>query len=741
MLNISDKTAPHLQVIKKTYSIGGRNISFETGKLGLLANGSITISDENGNVLLVTVGIKEDGLNEQADFFPLVVDYQEKFYATGKIGGNRFQKREGRPSEASILTSRLIDRPIRPMFPKGFINDTQIIASVFSSDGESDIGFYGIIGASLGLMQSWAPFEWPVSAVKIILTSEWEYIFDQSFEKEKTAKMTLLVAGTLDAITMVESRATEVSDQEMLKGLEYAHSLIKEICNAQKDFIQSYKEVYGESTIKAFYNIPDETLYDKVAEYLTEEKLEILYGKGKKEFQHLLDDLDEEVKNYFVKNNLVERGEWESDEEVKESLNFVGNLVYKRVKAVMRKNVLEKDKRLDLRKLDEVREVVWETSLLPRTHGSALFRRGMTQALSITTLGWPDDIQIIDDMYEETTRRYIHHYNFPPFSVGEVRPMRGTGRREIGHGKLAERALDPVLPNEMDFPYMIRVVSEITTCNGSSSMASVSGSTMSLLDAGVPIKAPVAWVAMGMIYDEKTGKYKILSDIQAQEDFLGDMDFKVTMTPSGITAMQLDVKIKWLKMNVFQETFSQARTSLDYILWQMKQIISEKKELSPLAPRIESILVPVDKIREIIGKGGEVIQKMEKECEVKIHIEEDGKTFVTGKNAPLVQEALARISEIIWEPNVGEIHKWKIVSIIAGTWAIVEFKGKTGMIHISKLALQRVMNVEDIVKLGDEVEVEIIEINKEKGRIGLKRVISQAEKDAFEKAKNGGENK
>lgn len=592
-------------------------------------------------------------MNEKADFFPLVVDYQERFYATGKIGGNRFQKREGRPSEASILTSRLIDRPIRPMFPKGFINDVQIIATVLSSSNESDLGFFGITGASLGLLMSGAPFEGPVSGVRVIKNAEGKFIFDPSFEEENAAILNLLVAGTEDAITMVESEAKEVSDTEMVEGLEFAHNLIKELTHAQNDFIAEYRRIHGEVMIKEYYNKPDETLYEKVKEFMTEEKLQVLYNTGKKDFQHGLDVFDEEVKDFLIDNKLVEVEEGVEREEIKATLTFVGDLVYKRVKEVMRKNVLEKSIRLDGRPLDGVRQVTGEVGLLPRTHGSALFRRGMTQALSITTLGGPDDIQIIDDMFDESTRRYIHHYNFPPYSVGEVRMMRGVGRREVGHGKLAEKALVAVLPSEADFPYMIRVVSEVTTCNGSSSMASVCGSSMSLMNAGVPITSPVAGIAMGMIYDEKTGNYKILSDIQAQEDFLGDMDFKVAMSTKGITTMQLDVKIKGLSMQVFREAFSQAKTSIGYILEEMNAVVaSPNTELSPYAPRIISIMVPVDKIREIIGKGGENIQRMEKECEVTIHIEDDGRTIFTGKNAEKLQRALDQVKEICWEPAV-----------------------------------------------------------------------------------------
>ncbi len=739
---LSDKNAPFYPVLKKTYSIGGKNIHFETGKLALLANGSVVMSDDDGNMLLVTVGVKEDGVNEKADFFPLVVDYQERFYATGKVGGNRFNKREGRPSEASILTSRLIDRPIRPMFPKGFINDVQIIATVLSSSNESDLWFFGITGASLGLLMSGAPFEGPVSGVRIIKKQDGTFVFDPKFSDEKETRLALLVAGTDDAITMVEAEANEVSDDEMVAALEYAHKLIKELSAAQNDFMAEYKKIYGESTVKEFYNKPDETLYEKVREFLTEAKLEILYNTGKKDFQHGLDALDIEVKQYIIQNNLVEGIGEKSEEEAMESLGFIWELVYKRVKEVMRKNVLTSEKRLDGRKLDEVRQVTGEVGLLPRTHGSALFRRGMTQALSIVTLGGPDDIQLIDDMFDESTRRYIHHYNFPPYSVWEVRMMRGVGRREVWHGKLAERALLPVLPSETDFPYMIRVVSEITTCNGSSSMGSVSGSSMSLMNAGVPITSPVAGIAMGMIYDEKTGQYKILSDIQAQEDFLGDMDFKLARSTRGITAMQLDVKIKGLSMQVFKETFTQWERSIWYILAEMGKIVSvPNKELSAYAPRIISIMVPTDKIREIIGKWGENIQRMEKECEVTIHIEDDGRTVFTGKNAEKLQSALSQVQAICWEPTVGEKHEGKVVAIIAGTGAIVEFKWKSGMIHISKLALQRVMNVEDILKVGDSVEIEVIEINKEKGRIGLKRVISAEEQARYEEQKKAYEAK
>lgn len=713
MIGLSDKNAPNVIPLKKEYTIWGKKFIFESGKLGLLSQGSVSISDDADNVIFTSVGLKESGVNEKADFFPLVVDYQEKFYATGKIGGNRFNRREGRPSEAATLTSRLIDRPIRPMFPKGFINDTQVIVTALSSNGIQDVGFYGITWASLGLLMSGAPFEGPIAWVRIIQTFDGRFIFNPTFEEETAAKLVLLVAWTSDAITMVESGGKEVSQSEMMAGLKYAHTLIKELCVAQNDFIVLYKEKFGIPEIKAYYNLPDESLFAAVSEYLTEDKLAFLYGLGKIDFHHGLETLEADVKQYLLEKWVISEGDEEGS---------LGEHVYKKVKQVMRKNILEQEKRLDLRKLDEVRQIKCETSLLPRVHGSGLFQRGMTQVLSIATLGGPDDVQTIDDMFEETSKRYIHHYNFPPYSVWEVRMLRWVGRREIGHGNLAQKALEPVLPSETDFPYMVRVVSETMTCNGSSSMASVCGSTLALMNAWVPISAPVWGIAMGMVYDEATWKYKILSDIQAQEDFLWDMDFKVTMTPAGITAMQLDVKIPWLSFEVFEKAFHQARTGIDMILGEMLKVQpSVAPNLSPYAPLLMSIQVPVEKIRAVIGKGGENVQRMEKDYGVSISIADDGVTTITAKSQSGGQKAIDEIAQMIWEPVVW--YKWngKVVKIIDGTWAIVEFRGKSGMIHISKLAPTRVVKVEDIVKVWDEVEFEVIEVNLEKGRIGLKK--------------------
>ncbi len=743
MIWLSDKNAPDLKPLNKSYEIAGKNLTFESGKLALLINGSVVISDED-NVLLTTAWIKENWVNEKADFFPLVVDFQEKYYATWTIWWNRFNKREARPSEEATLASRIIDRPIRPMFPKWIVNDTQIIATVLSSDAETDLSFWWIIWASLSLMMAGAPFEGPVSGCKIALTNSWEYIFNPKKSEEEEAKLVLLTAGSLDALTMVEAGAKEVSDEEMLKALEYSHNIIKEICKAQNDYMKEFEEKFWIKKITPTFNLPDESLYELVKEFLTEEKLECLYGLGKHEFQEMLNNLDEQTREFLASKWCIV---WENNWNIWESCSVweeksieesdVWALVYKRVKEVMRKNILENEKRLDWRKLDEVRKVKAETGLLPRTHGSALFQRWMTQALSITTLWGPDDEMLIDWMMEESTKRYIHHYNFPPFSVWEVRMLRGVWRREIGHWALAERALVPVLPTEEEFPYIVRVVSEITTCNGSSSMASVCGSTLSLMNAWVPIKAPVGWVAMWMIYDEQTGNYKILSDIQAQEDFLWDMDFKVTRTHTWITAMQLDVKIKWLSMNVFREAFAQSSWAVDYILEEMLKAQPKVAEsLSPYAPLIMTMQVPVEKISAVIWKGWENVQRLEKDYDLRISIAEDWLTTITAKTQENWEKVIEEIKEILWEPKVWDKLPWKVVKIIDWMWAIVEFRWKnTWMIHISKLSPLRIEKIEDILKIWDNVDFEIIQVDLAKGRIGLQRIPTQEEIKKFEELK------
>lgn len=705
-----DKTAQSIEVLKKDYIIWGKNISFETGKLALLANGSVTITDENGNMLLVTAWVKETWVNENPPFFPFVVDFQEKFYATWKIGWNKFQKREGRPSDSAILTARLIDRPIRPMFDDGYVNDTQIIVTVLSSDNESDIGYRWITWASLALSLAWAPFEGPVSGVKVAMMNDGSFVYAPTFEQEEEAKLMVIVSGTKDAITMVEADAKEATDKEMLDILEYSHCLIKEICNAQSEFLAEAKALYGEKSVKAVYQKFPEDEYEKVAAFLGD-KVSDIYGLGKKDFSAKVSELEELVVEHF--------GLDEDKEEYEISKEFVSDYVYKLIKKTIRSGVLNNEKRLDGRALNEVRPVSWAKALLPRTHGSALFQRWLTQSLSVATLGWPSDAQIVDDMLsEDEERRYMHHYNFPPFSVWEVKMLRAASRRDIGHGNLAEKALLPVLPDEKDFPYVVRVVSEITTCNGSSSMASVCGSTMSLLNAWVPLKNMVSWVAMWMIHDEETWNYKIMSDIQAQEDFVWDMDFKVARTDAWITAMQLDVKIKGLTMDVFEKAFAQSKEACGYILDEMQKVISAPDEMSPYAPRIISFPIPVEKISTVIGRGGENVQRMEKEYSVSIHIEDDGETIISWVWEDGSKAAKDEILAMIWEPKAWEKHIGSVKKVLE-IWAIVSFKGKDWMIHISKFG-EKIEKVEDKVSEGDKVEIEIIKVDPVKGRVELK---------------------
>lgn len=711
---LKDKNALDRAIVTKTYTIGNKNITLESGRLALFATGSVTIQDEAGNFLLTTCGI---GNPKDGDFFPLTVEFQEKYYASGKIGGNRFMKREGRPSEASILNSRMIDRPIRPMFPKATRTDTQIISTIMSSSGLSDFGWYGITGASLSVMLAGVrEFEGPVAGVRIVSDEAGNFIFDPTFEQIATAHLDLTVAGTLDAITMVESQGSEVNNELMVRAFEYAHSIVKTLCNMQLDFLALYTPVHALPETTLTVGVKDPETVQKVQDIVTEDEIKSLYGLGKLEFHDALHDLVEEVAiklEYDKETNTPKMGD------IADSVKWM-------VQDHMRKTILETQTRLDGRRCDEVRPVRATAPILSRTHGSTLFERGVTQVLSITTLGGPGDIQLIDDMFEEDTKRYIHHYNFPPFSVGEVKPLRGVGRREVGHGRLAEKALEPVLPKQVDFPYMIRVVSETTTCNGSSSMASVCGSTMSLMDAGVPITAMVAGVAMGMIYDEETGKYEILADIQAQEDFLGDMDFKVARTDKGITALQMDCKIAGLSMDVIKKVFDKSIDATGYIMGEMRKCLSEpRRELSPYAPFLLSVFVPEEKMREVIGKGGETIQGIEKEFGVEVNLEDNGNCTITAKDQVSGKAALDFIKNILKDIEVGDIYEGKIVKILDTVGAIVEIaRGKEGMVHISKFGVkERIDNVNNVAKVGEIIKVKVYSVDREKGRIGLEKIV------------------
>lgn len=716
---LSDTAILEHKSFTKTYNIGGKNITFESWKLALLVDGSVVIKDDIGNYFLTTAWIS-DNVREGIDFFPMTVEFQEKYYATGKIGGNRFMKREWRNSDGSILNARMVDRPIRPMFPKWIINEVQIITTVYSSSG-SDFGHYGITGASLALMLSGTTeFEWPVAGLRIALvenTETWEQTYIVNPEKQdlKWVKIDLTVAGTLDAITMIESQAYEVEDALMVKTLEYAHKIVKEICNAQLDFLAWYSAIHPLPKSKVVVKHLSKELFEKIESFVTEDKMTPLYHVGKLEFHEEMHKLSELAKEWL--------GYTEDTEEMR--ISEIEECVYKAIKKHMRKKVLNEKIRLDWRKVDQVRPVFWEFGILPRTHGSALFQRWVTQALTITTLGWLSDIQLIDDMFEEETKRYIHHYNFPPFSVGEIKPVRWPGRREIGHGRLAEKALEPVIPTIEEFPYFIRVVSEIPTCNGSSSMASVCGSSMSLMDAWVPIKSIVSGVAMWMIYDEESGKLEILSDIQAQEDFLWDMDFKVAGTPKWITALQMDCKVKGLSMEVISKVLSQSKNAMDFIRTEMtKELQIPRSELSSFAPCIISMKVAPEKVREVIGKWWETIQRITKEYGVKMDINDAwiinivAKTQEQGK---IVADYVTKMVKWVeaWDVGIG-----KVAKIIEWVGAIIEiWQNKTGLIHISKISKERVNVISDYLKIGDMVNYRVLTVDMANNKIGLERIL------------------
>lgn len=684
----------------------GKPLILETGKLANMATGSVTIT-HGDMVCLATTTMGE--AREGTDFFPLSVDFQDKFYAAGKIKGSRFIKREGRPPESAILTSRLIDRPMRPMFPKGMRNSVQVIITMLSTDSSCNMGPLSMTGVSLGFMMGGMPFEGPVAGVRVGRVNG-ELIVNPTYEQVEEGDLELIVAGKMDSITMVESGAKQVSAEDMLAALEFAHGEIKKLCQIQLDFMAEFGEV--EPLEYTAYEIPAE-VKSAVAGAITSDMMETLYVSGKKEFAAAKKVIQETVLEKFAPELEKEEEPWE-EKDVKEAIDYV-------IKDEMRKEVLSSSRRLDGRGLADVREVSAEAGLLPRTHGSGLFNRGATQALTIATLGGPGDSQVVDEMdVDDGERTYIHYYTFPPFSVGEARPLRSAGRREIGHGMLAERALVPVLPD--DFPYTMLLVTETLTCNGSSSMAAVCGSTLALMDAGVPIKAPVVGVAMGLIINEDSGEYKILSDIQAQEDFLGDMDFKVAGTGHGITALQLDTKVKGLKMSLLGEALEQAKAAQGYIWGEMeKAIAAPRPELNKHAPLIIGMQIDPDDIGKVIGKGGETIQGMTKDFGVDINIEDDGKVTITAPDQESGNAAKHKIEQITYKPQVGDEFEGKVVRIM-DFGAFVEFvPGIDGLVHISKLSKDRVEKVEDVVKMGDEVKVKLIKID-EQGRYNLQRI-------------------
>jgi len=678
--------------------IAGRPLKVEIGEVAQLTKGSAMVRYGDTSVLCIVSVSKEP--REGMDFFPLSVDYEEKQYAVGKIPGG-FLKREGRPSEKAILNSRLIDRPIRPLFPKGFRNDVQVVTTVMAVEQDNAPEITAMVGSSIVLSISDLPFAGPTASVQVGLV-DGQFVLNPTVEQREKSDLHLTVSGTKEAVMMVEAGANEVSEETMLDAILYAHEEIKKIIT----FIEGIVAEVGQPKKEYKLYLPTEEMTAEIEGYVGNKMHEAVQTKDKDERLDAMNTLIDETTAHFR----------EIYPDSKADIETVLNTMKKKE---VRSLILNDRIRPDNREMTEVRPITAKVDYIPRVHGSGLFTRGQTQVCSVVTLGTLKDSQTIDGLGLETEKRYMHQYNFPSYSVGETRPMRGPGRREIGHGALAERALLPVIPSEDEFPYAIRVVSEVLSSNGSTSQASVCGSTLSLMAAGVPIKKPVAGCAMGLIKEDD--KLAILTDIQGMEDFLGDMDFKVAGTKDGITAIQMDIKIHGIDREILTRALSQAKDGRMHILGIMNEAISEpRKELSPYAPRIITIHINPDKIREVIGKGGEVINGIIDATGVTIDIEDDGTVYIASTDGDSAQKAIDMINDIVREVEVGDIVKGKVVRIMK-FGAFVDIPGgKDGLIHISKLDHHRVEKVEDAVNIGDEVTVKVIEID-DQGRINLSR--------------------
>jgi len=698
--------------------LAGRKLSIETGRIAQLADAAVLVRYGDTVVLVTACASAEP--KEGIDFFPLSVDYEERLYAVGKIPGG-FIKREGRPTEKAILSARLIDRPIRPLFPHGYRNDVQVVATVLSVDQDNLPEIAAMIGSSAALSISTIPFQGPTGSV-LVGRVDGELVLNPNNEEREKSDLHLVVSGTKDAVMMVEAGAKEVPEDVMLEAIMFAHDNIKKIVAFIEEIVAKVGKEKKEYTVFK----PEEEIETAVREYATQKTLDAIRTPDKLERQEKIDAVKEETFEHFAE--IFPEKEKDIDE-----------VLYDILKEQVRKLITEEGIRPDDRKLDEIRPISSEVGVLPRVHGSGLFTRGQTQVLTIATLGALGDVQILDGLTEEESKRYMHHYNFPPYSVGETRFMRGPGRREIGHGALAERALEPMIPSEEEFPYTIRLVSEVVSSNGSTSQGSVCGSTLALMDAGVPIKAPVAGVAMGLMKEK--GNVAILTDIQGMEDFLGDMDFKVAGTSKGITAIQMDIKIAGIDRPILERALEQARVGRLFILDKMLSVISEpRKELSPYAPKIITTRVDPDKIRDIIGPGGKTINKIIAETGVKIDIEDDGRVFIAAVNQAAGDKALKIIESLVKEVKEGEIYLGRVTRLMTFGAFVEILPGKEGLVHISKLDTKRVEKVEDVVAVGDEILVKVTEIDKQ-GRINLSRrhamadVAKEEEKAEEEKEK------
>ena len=686
---------------KFTTTIAGREFTVETGELAQLASGSALV--RYGDTVVLATATASAKPRDGVDFFPLSVDYEEKMYSVGKIPGG-FLKREGKPSEKAVLTSRVIDRPIRPLFPKDYRNDVGIVTTVMSVDIDNSPEICAMNGASIAISISEMPFAGPVGAVVVGLV-DGEFVINPTLEQREKSEMYVTVAGTKKKVVMIEAGANEVSEEVMYDAIVYAHQEIIKIC----DFIEEIVKAVGKEKAPYESYELDHDMYDKVYAYSYDKVCAAIDTDDKRIRDERMKVLSDEVMAY-----LGEEYEGRDAE--------LGEIFYKIQKEIVRKWLIEDHKRVDGRGIDEIRPLSASVGILPRTHGSGLFSRGQTQVLTIATLGAVSESQTVDGLDEEVSKRYMHHYNFPSYSVGETKPSRGPGRREIGHGALAEKALKPVIPSTDEFPYAIRLVSEVLSSNGSTSQGSVCGSTLALMDAGVPIKAPVAGISCGLITKPDSDEFLTMVDIQGVEDFYGDMDFKVAGTKKGITAIQMDIKVDGLTYDIIKEAFQKTRDARYYILDEvmLKAIEAPRSELSAYAPKIITTKVPVDKIKDVIGSGGKTIQKIIADTGVKIDIEDDGSVFILTNDSEAGKKALSIVEGIVAEPEVGKIYTGKVVKIIE-IGAFVEFlPGREGLVHISKLENRRVAKVEDVVSEGDEIKVKLMEVDRQ-GRFNLSR--------------------
>ena len=707
----------------KTYEteLAGRKLVIETGKMAELANGSVLVRYGDTCVLVNVTASKEP--REGIDFFPLSVDFEEKLYAVGKIPGG-FLKREGKPTDKAILTSRAIDRPLRPLFPKDFRNDVVVVGTVLCVEQDNSPEVAAMIGAAAALAISDIPFNGPTAAVNVGLV-DGQIVINPTVEQREKSDLTLTVAATEEKITMIEAGANEVSNEVMLDAIKAAHTEIKKIC----EFISGIQKEIGTPKFEYKSFEVDHDVYEYIEENFKDEMKEKVQEKDKETRDNNIAELSDKIATSYAEKF--------GEEAAEEHKADIGEAIYKLEKKCVREMIFFEHKRVDGRAIDEIRPLSCEIDLLPRVHGSALFTRGQTQVLSVTTLGMISEEQTLDGIDTEESKRYMHQYNFPSYSVGEARPPRGPGRREIGHGALAEKALVPVLPSKEEFPYAIRVVSEVLSSNGSTSQASICGSTLSLMAAGVPIKRPVAGISTGLVTNPNDeNDYVMLTDIQGLEDFFGDMDFKVGGTEKGITAIQVDIKVDGLSYKIIEEAFARTRVARKHILEDvMAPVISKPRtEISKYAPRIVSTKIKVEKIKDVIGKGGETINKIIDATGVKIDIEEDGQVMIYSNDSEKANQALEMVEDIVRDVEVGGIYYGTVTRIMNfGAFVDLGVAGKEGLLHISKISKERIKKVEDVLNVGDKVTVKVTEID-DQGRVNLTAILSddKEEKEAKE---------